>query len=520
MRTILIITESTLPHAAAQVALAGQSDTLVGLVAVGLVEAPADAGGRSAPAGSASATMDGGPAVLGTVGDLGAICAGHGVERAIVCLPGALRDVRVSVRAELRRLGVVQRDLAPLLEALSCEPAPIAPAPVSGSSIDLAALVGRRPHPIDEAMVGALIRDRTVLVTGAGGSIGSELVAVCARFGPAKLVLMERAENALFEIDRCLREKHPAIDRATLLHDVVDADRTRALVDEHRPDVVLHAAAHKHVPLMEDHPAHALTNNVFGTKSIADASVAAGVSHFVLISSDKAVNPTSVMGATKRLAEVYVQGLADGRRSGTRLCMVRFGNVLGSACSVLPIWSAQISEGGPVTVTDERMTRYFMTIPEAASLVVQAAAMSGSADPGRSGEVFVLDMGEPVNVLTLAQRFVRACGFEPVLGQASVATARPTVDIVLSGARPGEKLSEELAYAAESLGPTAHPGVLALASSEPASSEQASAMIAALSRVRVGADRQAIVEAIRAHVPELKRGISLIEPRPGVFEAA
>jgi len=273
--------------------------------------------------------------------------------------------------------------------------------------IDLAALIGRTPHEMDREAVGRVLRGRRVLITGAGGSIGGELARVAAEFEPSLLVLMERAENALFEIDRQMARHFPGVQRKAVLHDVVDAEATLRLCQKITPQVVFHAAAHKHVPLMEDHPAHAVTNNLFGTKSIADAAVAVGAERFVMISSDKAVNPTSVMGATKRLAEMYVRGLGGeiaNRKSpianegqGTRLSMVRFGNVLGSAASVLTIWAQQIAEGGPLTITDPRMTRYFMTIPEAATLVVQSAAL----EAGGVG-VFVLDMGEPVRIVELA----------------------------------------------------------------------------------------------------------------------
>ena len=358
-----------------------------------------------------------------------------------------------------------------------------------------------------------------MLVTGAGGSIGSEIVRIVAAFDPSLLVLMERSENALFEIDRQMGRSFPHVQRRAILHDVVDADATlRRLVDV-RPDVVFHAAAHKHVPLMEDHPALAVENNLFGTKSIADAAVAVGASRFVLISSDKAVNPTSVMGATKRLAEMYVQGLHGGLRpghsatagggTGTRMAMVRFGNVLGSAGSVAPIWSAQLADGGPVTVTDARMTRYFMTIHEAATLVIQAGAMIHDADP--IAPVFVLDMGQPVRVLDMAKRFVRLHGYEPrVIGSddwvAPSGQTRQPMDIITTGARPGEKLFEELAYGQEQLRPTAHPGINgwvgAGARLEPTA---VTGMIAEMSGFRTSTDPAAVVAAIRRHVPEMRR---------------
>ncbi|HYE03765.1 MAG TPA: polysaccharide biosynthesis protein, partial [Phycisphaerales bacterium] len=324
------------------------------------------------------------------------------------------------------------------------------------------------------------------------------------------LILMERAENALFEIDLQLARRFPDVPRRAILHDVVDAEQTLRHLVQTAPQVVFHAAAHKHVPLMEDHPAHAVTNNLFGTKAIADAAVAVGAERFVLISTDKAVNPTSVMGATKRLAEVYVRWLGGRAGTPTRCSMVRFGNVLGSACSVLTIWSQQVAEGGPITVTDPRMTRYFMTIPEAAALVIQSAAIA--PDGARGAPVYVLDMGPPVRILDLAERFVRAHGLVPriVQGPGAAPPSRdgPAIDIVMTGARPGEKLHEELAYPAEALGGTPFPGINAWAGPAPEGQDPlgVTQMVAELSMVRHGQDRAAVLAALRRHVPGLRPG--------------
>ena len=376
--------------------------------------------------------------------------------------------------------------------------------------IDIAELIGRTPHSLDQAAVAQILTGKRVMITGAGGSIGSELARIVAGFGPSQIQLVERAENPLFEIDRQIARRFPTIARRAALHDVVDAEQTLRLLVDLKPQVIFHAAAHKHVPLMEDHPAHAVTNNLFGTKSIADAALAVGCERFVMVSTDKAVNPTSVMGATKRLAELYVQWLHEtsrrmhgsGTERATKFSMVRFGNVLGSACSVLTIWSAQLSEGGPVTVTDPRMTRFFMTIPEAATLVIQAAAMDSA---GGGAAVHVLDMGEALPILDLARRFVRAHGFEPrTVGEGAAAAGNlPTLDIVFTGIRPGEKLYEELSYTAEHLRATAHPGIRAWAGSDAA--PNAATMIADLSSVRTSGDREAVLAAIRRHVPEMTR---------------
>lgn len=423
--------------------------------------------------------------ILGSADDLPALVARYKIQRAILSLP---RDHDTGlIERELARLGVEVRRVTPIADQLASESAPGFRLPER--RIDIAALIGRTPHPIDTDAVRNLIRGKRVLVTGAGGSIGSELATIAAGYEPECVILMERSENALFEIDRKLKEELPNVPRLAVLHDVVDAEGTRAHLRELRPHLVFHAAAHKHVPLMEDHPSHAVTNNLFGTKSIADASIAAGVERFVLISSDKAVNPSSVMGATKRLAERYIQGVQ--RRAGvrTKFSMVRFGNVLGSACSVLPIWASQLAQQRPITVTDERMTRYFMTIPEAAALVIQSAAI---AHDGKRAPVFVLDMGQPVRILDLAKRFCAAWG------------ARGEAPIVLTGARPGEKLHEELAYDAEQLTPTNFPGIHTWAGHLPDDFDL-DALVADLAAVRASRDREAVVEAIRAHVPEMSR---------------
>jgi FlaA1/EpsC-like NDP-sugar epimerase len=447
--------------------------------------------------------IDPGLPVLGTLDDLAELRAWHGFTLGLVTLPARHDAEARAIAARLRDAGVTPRLIPTLEDLLAGAPAEeAARVRLPGAGVDVASLIGRRPFPIDEHALTRLLRGRRVLITGAGGSIGSEIAGTVARFAPARIVLMERAENALFEIDRRLRESHPSLDRVAVLHDVVDAPGTRAYLREHRPDIVFHAAAHKHVPLMEDHPAHAVTNNLFGTKAIADAAVETGCERFVMISSDKAVNPTSVMGATKRLAERYIQGL-QARSPGTRFSMVRFGNVLASACSVLPIWASQLDEGRPITVTDERMTRYFMTIPEAASLVIQSAAV---AHDGASARVFVLDMGEPVRIMDLAQRFCRAAGLDPA-GR-----------IIITGARPGEKLHEELAYSAEMLEPTGRPGINAW-SGEAHAPADLDRMVADLAAVRASRDRAPVLAAIRRHCPEMRpapHGIQSDQTRPGI----
>lgn len=302
-------------------------------------------------------------------------------------------------------------------------------------------LLRREQVQLDEEAIEGVVRDRVVLVTGAGGSIGSEICRQVARFGPAKLVLVEQAENPLFHIERELRASHDAVDLSACIADICDAPRVDAIFEQHQPSVVFHAAAHKHVPLMEGNPGEAVKNNVFGTRLLADTAHRHGVSEFVMISSDKAVNPTSVMGATKRVAEIYIQSLSQ--RSETRFIAVRFGNVLGSAGSVVPIFQDQIARGGPITVTHPEMTRYFMTIPEATQLVLEAAAL------GRGGEIFILDMGEPVKVVDLARDLLALSGLRE--GE--------DIEIAFTGLRPGEKLFEELSTDEEQAEKTRHPKV-------------------------------------------------------------
>ncbi|MBL8886004.1 MAG: polysaccharide biosynthesis protein [Phycisphaerales bacterium] len=462
---------------------------------------------------------------------------------AIISLPSAMTKQLDAARGAVRAAGLQERIVPPLMELLERAPTRTDMTFVkSGREIDVTDLIGRTPYGVDRRAVASVLEGARVLITGAGGSIGSEIARIAATFRPGMLILMERSENALFEIDRQIARKFPDVPRKALLHDIADADATMRHVLELKPDVVFHAAAHKHVPLMEDHPAHALTNNLFGTKSVADAALACGAKRFVLISSDKAVNPTSVMGATKRLAEMYTQGLHKQGRAvrgsaATNFSMVRFGNVLGSACSVLPIWSTQLAEGGPITVTDPRMTRYFMTIHEAAMLVIQSAAI----EPGPDAAVFVLDMGDPVRIMDLAMRFVRAHGYAPVvkgiagtnsdvfelqmaaarinppptpsLGEGAPDEGMPRMEVAVTGKRPGEKLYEELCYGSEQLRATPFPGINSWAG-ELRSDFNLPAMIAELGAARQMMEKDAVVRAIRKHVVEMRAVGEEIEARP------
>jgi FlaA1/EpsC-like NDP-sugar epimerase len=304
-------------------------------------------------------------------------------------------------------------------------------------------LLRRAPVETDMASIRSLAEDHTVLITGAGGSIGSELARQLATLGPRRLVLLGRGENSIFEIERELAATFPDTPRTAIIGDVRDRKRLRAVFDEFRPDAVFHAAAHKHVPLMEADPAEAISNNVAGTWNVADAAVAVGTRHFVLISTDKAVRPTSAMGASKRAAEMVVQSFAARAPAGV-FVSVRFGNVLGSRGSVVPTFLRQIEAGGPITITHPEMRRYFMTIPEAVRLVLHAGAR------GRNGDVFVLDMGEPVRISDLATDLIRLSGLE--VGR--------DIEIIYTGIRPGEKLYEEPFFDDENAVPTDHPKIL------------------------------------------------------------
>jgi FlaA1/EpsC-like NDP-sugar epimerase len=344
-------------------------------------------------------------------------------------------------------------------------------------------LLGRDPVELELDTLEQLLRGEVVLVTGAGGSIGAELARQVARFAPATLVLAERSEPALWAIHRDLQQAHPRLTVVPAVADVTDRCRMDALLVEHRPSVLLHAAAHKHVPMMEDNPGEAIKNNVLGTRTMVDLAHERDVTRFVLISTDKAVNPTSVMGATKRLAERYVQHVAD--ETGRPYVSVRFGNVLGSTGSVVPVFKEQIHAGGPVTVTHPEMQRYFMTIPEASQLVLQAAALGGP------GEILVLDMGEPVRIVELAESLIRLSGLEPY----------DDIDIAFTGLRPGEKLFEELSLAEEGATATRHPKVF-IGNTPTPSWPEAPEELTELGRVTDRLEAHVLRKMLAAQVPE------------------
>lgn len=304
--------------------------------------------------------------------------------------------------------------------------------------VDLEDLLGRDPIQLDNKGISDYIEGKTILVTGGGGSIGSELCRQISVYNPKRLIIFDIYENNVYDIQNELREEFPDMNLTVLIGSVRDKKRLHEIFTKYRVNVVFHAAAHKHVPLMEDSPKEAIKNNVFGTLNLALEASEANVERFVMISTDKAVNPTNIMGATKRLCEMIIQAM--DKQSRTEFVAVRFGNVLGSNGSVIPLFKRQIANGGPVTVTHKKIIRYFMLIPEAAQLVLQAGAFA------RGGEVFVLDMGKPVKIYDLACDLIRLSGLEP----------NRDIKIVVTGLRPGEKLYEELLMSEEGLENTVH----------------------------------------------------------------
>jgi FlaA1/EpsC-like NDP-sugar epimerase len=379
----------------------------------------------------------GGVPVLGMIADIGPLATKLGVDEVIIAMPGAGGSVVRRVLQEAQAAGVPTRTVPGFYDLISGR--------VSVQAlrkVEIQDLLRREPIKTDLSAVGKLVSDRVVVVTGAGGSIGSELCRQISDLRPSALVLIDHSENQTFEIDNELRARHPNLEIVPIIADIRDASRIHALFTALKPYAVFHAAAHKHVPLMESNLIEAVTNNIVGTRNVVDASLDSGVTHFVLISTDKAVRPTSVMGATKRIAEHIVQSAAA--QENKHFVSVRFGNVLGSRGSVVPTFLRQIEDGGPVTVTHPDMKRYFMTIPEAVQLVLQAGAL------GTGGELFVLDMGGQIKIVDLARDLIRLSGLEE--GR--------DIDIAYTGIRPGEKLYEEVLFGDEDVRPTNHPKIV------------------------------------------------------------
>ncbi len=418
--------------------------------------------------------------VLGTSRDLPRLARELEADHVIITMAQASRQQLKRIMEICERAGIKTRIIPGLYEIVEGR--------VEVSSIrdvEIEDLLGREPVQLEQESLAEFLGGKTVMVTGAGGSIGSEISRQLARFAPGTLLLLERAEFVLFEIDRELRALHPELEIVPLVADVGDEKRIRALMGKFRPEIVFHAAAHKHVPMMETNPTEAIKNNVLGTWTIGSVAGEVGAEAFVMISTDKAVNPTSVMGASKRVAELAVQELNS--KYSTSYVAVRFGNVMGSAGSVIPIFREQILKGGPVTVTHPEMVRYFMTIPEASQLVLQAGAM------GAGGEIFVLDMGDPVRILDLAKDMISLSGFNPY----------EDIDIVFSGIRPGEKLYEELQTVGEDISKTRHPKIF-IGKIVPYPSEEVKAALRELGEISLNGQETDIRACLSRILPEAR----------------
>jgi len=415
--------------------------------------------------------------VLGTVDELPKVCRDRNIEEIAIAMPSATHRQRRRVIQVCEGTKIRFRTVPSLTDIASGK------LRVSQiRNVDIGDLLGREAVELDLRSIEAFLKNKVILVTGAGGSIGSEMCRQVCNFGPKLLLLIEQAENPLFYIERELRYKFPTIQVKAIICDITDKTRVNEIFEKYRPEVVIHAAAHKHVPLMELNPGEAIKNNVVGTQVTADAANTYGATNFVMISTDKAVNPSSIMGSSKRIAEMYIQDLS--RISKTQFVTVRFGNVLDSEGSVVPIFKKQIAEGGPVTVTHPEMKRYFMTIPEASQLVLQAATM------GKGGEIFVLDMGEPVKIVDLAKELITLSGFSP----------EEDIEIQFTGIRPGEKLFEELSIEGEDMLRTGHPKIRVW-KNIPKDREKLRADINELIEVAKSQNHRQIVEKIKELVP-------------------
>lgn len=418
--------------------------------------------------------------VAGNVGQIPALVKQWDIEVVLIAVPSA-GDAQMRRIVEVCEACNVEFKTLPSVKELLNGTV----AQTALRSVSIEDILGRTPIKLDWAGIKAHMQGKTVLVTGGGGSIGSELCKQLAKTQPRKLIVFDQCEFNLYKIDAELQRRFPELPRAAVLGDVADPVAVQRAIREQKPEIVFHAAAYKHVPLLQNQVREALHNNLIGTKILAEAAIAAGVARFVLISTDKAVNPTNVMGATKRAAEILCQNL--DRQGHTRFTTVRFGNVLDSAGSVVPLFREQIQAGGPVTVTHPDITRYFMTIPEACQLIMQAETI------GRGGEVFVLDMGEPVKISYLAEQMIRLSG------------KRPGTDIKIEyvGLRPGEKLYEELFHEQEQLLPTGHEK-LRLAKARIYDSAEWSRQIEGLQQACACRDSAALLADLQRLVPEFE----------------
>ena len=416
--------------------------------------------------------------VEGTLDDIGRLVDARRIQEVIIAIPSAPGRVVRQVTESCRQKGVLFRTMPGIYELIGGK--------INVGrlrEVEITDLLRRAPVQIDENLIGASLSGRRVLVTGAGGSIGRELCRQIARWGPTDLTLLGHGENSVFETLVDLEESFPSLPLHTIIADVRDPDRLANIFNGFSPQVVFHAAAHKHVPLMEANVEEAITNNVIGTRNVVEVALNFEVERLVMISTDKAIRPTSVMGATKRVSELLV--LDAAQRSRRAFSVVRFGNVLGSRGSVIPLFKRQIASGGPVTITHPEMKRYFMTIPEAVHMVLQASAM------GKGGEVFVLKMGEQIRILDLAEDLIRLSGLEP----------EKDVEIVFTGIRPGEKLSEDLWDQWARFEPTMHADILRLVDEDILSNQALSRAVNELAYLAGEGDVDGIIHLLDETIP-------------------
>ena len=416
--------------------------------------------------------------VLGTTKQLATLINAHLIEDVIIAIPTAAGNAMRDIIKSCEHCKVRFKTLPAISDIIEGK--------ISVSQIkdvDICDLLGRDPVELNQRAIRNYLEGKRILVTGAAGSIGSEICRQVARFSPAKLIVLDSAETPLYQIEKELSESYPDMRLAPVLADIRQAARLDYVFEAFAPEVVFHAAAYKHVPMIEYNPVEAVTNNIMGTRLLAEKANSFGVQNFVMISTDKAVNPTNVMGASKRAAELFVQALS--RQSTTNFTTVRFGNVLGSSGSVIPLFKEQIASGGPVTVTHPDVIRYFMTIPEASQLVLQAGCI------GNGGEIFVLDMGKPVKIVDLAEELISLSGLTP----------HEDIEIVFTGLRPGEKLYEELLVAGEGVKPTAHQKIKVLESVE-YDLKVVTAAVDKLAQSAACADIREVMDSLKQLVPE------------------
>jgi len=416
--------------------------------------------------------------VIGTIEDLSKVLDSHRVSEVIIAIPSAPGNVVRKVADVCRVKGVPFRTMPGIYELLGGK--------VNISrlrEVEITDLLRREPTQVQDDRVGTVISGKTVMVTGAGGSIGSELCRQISRWGPSELLLLGHGENSIFEVLMELEENYPSLPIHPIICDIRDFPRLSAIFRLHHPQVVFHAAAHKHVPLMEVNVEDAVSNNILGTKNVVNAAIESDVDQLVMISTDKAIRPVNVMGATKRLAELLVLDAAN--RTGKEFSVVRFGNVLGSRGSVVPLFKRQIARGGPITVTHPDMKRYFMTIPEAVYLVLQAASLC------QSGETFVLNMGQQVRIMDLAEDLIRLSGLQP----------GKDIEIVFTGIRPGEKLSEDLWDNGHPFLPTDHPDIFRTDGQAELCGENLAQVVQELVRLSEEGDAETIMQMFDELIP-------------------